>query len=78
MDELQRFLADVEAHLVETGLTPTAFGTKAAGDPNFVFDLRAGREPRFSTIEKVRAFMGDGDRKSPVSRGTAAPDEAAA
>lgn len=71
MDELRKFLDDVEAYLTEADLTPTAFGNKAAGDPNFVFDLRAGREPRFSTIEKVRAFMGE-NRKSPASRETGA------
>lgn len=57
MRELDQFRADIETYLTVTGLTPTAFGSKAAGDPNFVFDLRDGREPRFSTIEKVRAFM---------------------
>lgn len=71
MDELARFLGEVEAHLTATGLTPTAFGDKAAGDPNFVFDLRNGREPRRNTIAKVRAFMAEqADRTSPVARET--------
>ena len=27
------------------------------GDPRFVFDLRAGREPRARTIRRVRAYL---------------------
>lgn len=57
MDVLDAFIAEVESYLSSSGLTPTAFGLKAAGDPNFVFDLRSGREPRRTTIEKVRGFM---------------------
>lgn len=57
MDHLERFLTEVEAYLSDNDLTPTAFGIKAAGDPNFVFDLRSGREPRRVTLNKVRAFM---------------------
>jgi homoserine dehydrogenase len=71
MDELEKFLAEVEAYLTARDLTPTAFGNKAAGDPNFVFDLREGREPRRVTIAKVRAFMDEENRNS-VSRGTEA------
>lgn len=57
MDVLESFRSEVESYLSASGLTPTAFGLKAAGDPNFVFDLRAGREPRRNTIEKVRNYM---------------------
>lgn len=67
MDDLEKFLREVEAFLEAGQLTPTAFGDKAAGDPNFVFDLRNGREPRRNTIARVRAFM---DRQSPTSRET--------
>lgn len=57
MSDLDRFISDVEAYLSKEKIKPTAFGLRAAGDPNFVFDLRTGREPRRSTIEKVRSFM---------------------
>lgn len=71
MDDLELFRTEVEAYLSKRSLTPTAFGDKAAGDPNFVFELRDGREPRRATIAKVRAFMAD-NRTSPVSRETSA------
>lgn len=57
MSLLHAFREEVEAHLTKTGLTATAFGIAALGDPRFVFELREGREPRFGTIDKVRAFI---------------------
>jgi hypothetical protein len=75
MDELQRFRGEIDSYLSKTGLTPTAFGEKAASDPNFVFELRNGREPRRSTIAKVRTFMAN--RRKPLSRETPSPTEVA-
>lgn len=75
MDDLQQFRDEVNSYLQVSGLTPTAFGDKAASDPNFVFELRNGREPRRSTIAKVRSYMAD--RQSPVSRETPSPTEIA-
>jgi hypothetical protein len=75
MDDLQIFQKEIDSYLSATGLTPTAFGDKAASDPNFVFELRNGREPRRSTIAKVRAFMAN--RRKPVPRETPSPTEAA-
>lgn len=63
MDDLDHFRYEVEAHLKATGLTPTAFGRVAVADPNFVFNLRNGREPRRDTIAKVRDFMRRGSAK---------------
>ena len=39
------------------GMTKTAFGREAVGDPGFVAGLDAGREPRWSTVQKVRNWM---------------------
>ena len=33
------------------------FRSEAVGDPRFVGDLRNGREPRDSTVRKVRAYL---------------------
>lgn len=66
-DDLDDFRSEVEAFLRDGRLTASAFGDKAAGDSNFVSDLRAGRECRKRTRERVRAFMA---RQSPVSRET--------
>jgi homoserine dehydrogenase len=54
---LNKFRGAVEAYLEQTGMSPTRFGMLACRDQSFVFDLRDGREPRFSTIEKVEGFM---------------------
>ena len=50
-------LSDIELFLEQTGTLPTNFGIAAMGDPTFVRRLRAGRELRYLTLEKVRAFM---------------------
>lgn len=51
------FLDHIEEFLQKTGMTPTALGQKACGDPRFVFDLRGGRECRRATRDKVANFM---------------------
>ena len=53
----QEFLAAVEAYIAETDSNDTTFGSEAIGDPNFVKDLKAGRECRQATMDKVLAFM---------------------
>ncbi len=50
-------LAKIEAFLDRTGMSQTAFGTKALNDPPFVQQLRDGRDPKMSTAEKVQSFM---------------------
>lgn len=50
-------LYDVERFLRQTQIAPTRFGRDATGDPRFVFDLRRGREPRPSTVARVRAYL---------------------
>jgi len=50
-------LREVEKFLNRSQTAPTQFGRDAVGDPRFVFDLRNGREPRPSTVSRVRAFL---------------------
>lgn len=57
MDDIEKFKAAVERHLVETGTSPSGFGKKFARDPNFVFKLRQGREPRRAVRERILAAM---------------------
>lgn len=64
-------LAEIEAFLAEQRMSATAFGLDALNDPGFVPGLRAGRDPKLSTAERVRAFM---SRKVSVTP----PDDAAA
>ena len=64
-------LAEIEAFIVANNVTPSVFGTSAVNDPRFVFDLRAGREPRRATLERVVAFMREAADEStpPVRQG---------
>lgn len=50
-------LQRVEKHIKERRMPPTRFGREAVGDPRFVFDLRAGREPRRATVERVDRYL---------------------
>jgi hypothetical protein len=50
-------LPKIEKHLRATGMTPTRFGRESVNDPRLVFDLRAGREPRFKINQRVMAFI---------------------
>ena len=50
-------LLRIERYLRSTDTPPTRFGREVVGDPNFVFDLRNGREPRSRTIERVSSYL---------------------
>ena len=50
-------LREVEKFLRQSEVAPTRFGREAVGDPRFVFDLRNGRDPRPTTVARVRAYL---------------------
>ncbi len=50
-------LWQVERFLRKTGLTATAFGRLAAGDPRLVADMRNGRTPRAAMERRLEHFM---------------------
>ena len=50
-------LREIEKFLNRHPTTATRFGREAVGDPRFVFDLRRGREPRQSTVQRVRRYI---------------------
>ena len=50
-------LTEIESFLESSGMSATAFGTAALGDPPFVMQLRNGRDIKASTAERVRAFI---------------------
>lgn len=56
-DPAEILLSDIDGFLVRTGMPPSVFGLRAVHDPNLVRNLRAGREPRFATLKRVRDFM---------------------
>jgi hypothetical protein len=53
----QILLSEINQFLEKRGMPPTVFGWEAIRDPNFVRSLRDGREPRFSTVERVLDFI---------------------
>lgn len=58
MDPIAELIAEIDAFLERTGMSPTAFGRTILGDPSFVPDLKhAGRCPSIRTTQKVRQFM---------------------
>jgi hypothetical protein len=50
-------LLRIERFMRSTRMPPARFGREAANDPNLVFDLRCGREPRRRTVQRIDAFM---------------------
>jgi hypothetical protein len=50
-------LERIEHYLRATQSTPSRLGRDAVGDPNFVTNLRDGRQPRPSTLHRVIAFI---------------------
>lgn len=56
-DDPHPILGDIARFLSSTGMRATTFGHKALGDPNFVEDVRCGRDVRRVTERKVRCYM---------------------
>lgn len=54
---IESLLAEIESFRVRADMTASAFGRAAINDPNFVGDLRRGRIPSLTLIDRVRAFM---------------------
>jgi len=50
-------LAEIEAFLEESGVTPTKFGIAAVNDGHLVKNLRAGSSVTLKTADRVRAYM---------------------
>src|SRR5262245_48587881 len=55
-------LAEIEAFLAQSGLTPTKFGLAAVNDGHLVANLRKGNSVTLKTADRVRAFIGAGPR----------------
>jgi hypothetical protein len=47
----------IDHYLRSTKSSPSRLGRDAVGDPNFVMNLRDGRQPRQATLERVIAFI---------------------
>lgn len=47
----------IDHYLRATKTTPSRLGRDAVGDPNFVMNLRDGRQPRQATLDRVLDFI---------------------
>lgn len=54
---LPDLLAAIEAHCAKTGMAESTFGHVALNDPNFVRNLKDGREPRRKTVARAFDFI---------------------
>jgi hypothetical protein len=50
-------LRRIERYLHRTRTAPTTFGRLCARDPQLVFDMRRGREPRLNLRRKITAYL---------------------
>lgn len=67
MNAAESFLAEIDSYLSLSGMSDTAFGKAAVGDPSFVSDLRAGRSPGLRLVDKVRKYITDSLPSNPSS-----------
>jgi hypothetical protein len=63
-------LRRIERYLRRSGTPAAKFGREAMGDPQFVFDLRRGREPRGKTEARVASYIDAREKEArpPCSR----------
>ncbi|HEX9947012.1 MAG TPA: hypothetical protein VGA98_05675 [Allosphingosinicella sp.] len=47
----------IDRYLRKTQSTASRLGRDALGDPNFVMNLRDGRQPRQATLDRVIGFI---------------------
>lgn len=72
MSERDKLLNEIEQFQAISGVSDTAFGAEALNDPNWIFRLRRGADPKMGTVDKVRRYMREWrPTKSPKSRAPA-------
>jgi hypothetical protein len=49
----------IDAHLVATRQTPSAFGRRVNNDPNLVLEIRRGRIPRRRLANRILEVIGE-------------------
>jgi hypothetical protein len=64
----EEFLAQIERFMVRYRISPTTFGLWAMDDSRFVFDLWNGRSCLIRTVNRVRRFMIQHEKKEEAKR----------
>ena len=60
----EQFISRVSAFLGRSGVSPTAFGKMAVGDPNLMRRIGRGRSPSLRTADRILAFIAEHDGAS--------------
>ena len=73
METLERYFnARIAAFLESTGMSPTAFGMRAVGDPNLMRQIAEGRSLSLRMADRILAFIdgydADSDARAPPHR----------
>lgn len=50
-------IREIDVFIKREGMTPTEFGWQSISDPNLYRSLKAGRNPRLETMDRIRAFL---------------------
>ena len=53
----RKLLRRIERDLYITKVAPTTFGRECARDPQLVFDMRRGREPRLNLRRRITEYL---------------------
>ena len=74
-DDVRALVDEIDAFLATYNMSASAFGGQALNDLSFVKDVRSGkREPKVSTMERVRKFMAE---YRPAQKTKGGPSQAA-
>ena len=57
MGQVKQIILEIDRFLAITGMRPTTFGVAAVNDGHIIEQLRAGRNVRASTEDRIRAFI---------------------
>ena len=57
MSQSRKFLARIDSFLKKSKMSESAFGIAAVKDPNFVKNIRDGRQPTLGMVDRVYDFI---------------------
>jgi len=61
--DVRKLIDEINDYRARNNLDRTKFGILAANDGHLIPRLQSGRRPRLTTIDKVRAYMGNGKKR---------------
>lgn len=62
--QTRAILDEILAFCERQDVTRTSFGVHAVGDGNLITSLEKGRMPMFSTIDRIRAYIREQQKKN--------------